>query len=165
MPAIPASLRLANQATILEHLLGRKAATRADLAKATGMSKPTAGKIIDDMIRAGLVEEVKIVDGARLGVGRPGNHVRLATSKPHFVVMALGVDSTKIAALPPAPPETERWNVQFQTPDNADAWLERLIQVARQLEVKRPWAVLLSTPGIVDEQAGRVLLSPNLHWS
>jgi len=165
MPAIPASLRLANQATILEHLLGRKAATRADLAKATGMSKPTAGKIIDDMIRAGLVEEVKIVDGARLGVGRPGNHVRLATSKPHFVVMALGVDSTKIAALPPAPPETERWNVEFQTPDNADAWLERLIQVARQIDVKRPWAVLLSTPGIVDEQAGRVLLSPNLHWS
>ncbi len=165
MPAIPASLRLANQATILEHLLGRKAATRADLAKATGMSKPTAGKIIDDMIRAGVVEEVKIVDGARLGVGRPGNHVRLATSKPHFVVMALGVDSTKIAALPPAPPETERWNVQFQTPDNADAWLERLIQVARQIEVKRPWAVLISTPGIVDEQAGRVLLSPNLHWS
>lgn len=165
MPAIPASLRLANQATILEHLLGRKAATRADLAKATGMSKPTAGKIIDDMIRAGLVEEVKIADGARLGVGRPGNHVRLATIRPHFVVMALGVESTKIAALPLAPPETERWDVEFQTPGDADGWLERLSQASRQVEIKRPWAVLLSTPGIVDEQAGRVLLSPNLHWS
>jgi predicted NBD/HSP70 family sugar kinase len=165
MPAIPASLRLANQATILERLLGRKAATRAELAKATGMSKPTAGKIIDDMIRAGIVEEVKIVDGGRPGVGRPGNHVRLATSRPHFVVMALAVDSTKIAALPPAPPETEHWDTQFQTPDNADAWLERLIQAARQIDIKRPWAVLLSTPGIVDERAGRVMLSPNLHWS
>lgn len=165
MPAIPASLRLANQATILERLLGRKAATRAELAKATGMSKPTAGKIIDDMIRAGVVEEVKIVDGARLGVGRPGNHVRLATSRPRFVVMSLGVESTKIAALPPSPPETERWDIEFQTPDHADAWLERLSQVARQIDIKRPWAVLLSTPGIVDEGAGRVLLSPNLHWS
>ena len=47
MPAVPASLRLANQATILEQLLERKAASRAELAKATGMSKPTAGKIMD----------------------------------------------------------------------------------------------------------------------
>ena len=86
MPAVPASLRLANQATILEQLLERKAASRAELAKATGMSKPTAGKIIDDLVRAGVVEEIKLVDGGRPSVGRPGKQLRLATGRPRFVV-------------------------------------------------------------------------------
>ena len=93
MPAIPASLRLANQATILEQLLGRKAASRAELAKATGMSKPTTGKIIDDLVTAGVVEEVKLVERGRPSVGRPGKQVRLATGlldrwvNPPFLVI------------------------------------------------------------------------------
>jgi predicted NBD/HSP70 family sugar kinase len=165
MPAVPASLRLANQATILEQLLQRKAASRAELAKATGMSKPTTGKIIDDLVHAGVVEEIKIVDGGRPSVGRPGKQLRLATSKPRFVVMELGVEWTRLSALPPSPPEVERWEIQFKTPSAADAWQEKVVQSAEKLDIKRPWAVLVSTPGVVDERASRVLLSPNLHWS
>ncbi len=165
MPAIPASLRLANQATILEQLLERKAASRAELAKATGMSKPTTGKIIDDLVSAGVVEEIKLIDGGRLNVGRPGKQLRLATGRPHFIVMELGVEWTRFSALPPSPPEQEQWQVQFKTPNSADGWLERVVQSAEKLDMKRPWAVLISTPGVVDERAARVLLSPNLHWT
>lgn len=165
MPAIPASLRLANQATILEQLLGRKAASRAELAKATGMSKPTTGKIIDDLVTAGVVEEVKLVEGGRASVGRPGKQVRLATGRPHFVAMDLGPEWTRFSALPPSPPEQERWQVEFKTPTTAEAWLERVVQGAEKVNIKRPWAVLISTPGVVDERNARVLLSPNLHWS
>jgi predicted NBD/HSP70 family sugar kinase len=165
MPAVPASLRLANQATILEQLLERKAASRAELAKATGMSKPTTGKIIDDLVHAGVVEEIKIVDVGRPSVGRPGKQLRLAASRPRFVVMELGVEWTRISALPPSPPESERWEVQFKTPTTAEAWQERVAAGAEKLDIKRPWAVLVSTPGVVDERASRVLLSPNLHWS
>ena len=101
MSAIPASLRLSNQVTILEQLLERKAASRAELAKATGMSKPTTGKIIDDLVYAGVVEEFKLVDGGRPSVGRPGKQLRLAIGRPHFVVMELGVEWTRFSALPP----------------------------------------------------------------
>jgi predicted NBD/HSP70 family sugar kinase len=163
--AVLASLRLANQATLLEQLLGRKAASRAELAKATGMSKPTVGKIIDDLVRAGVVEELRISDDGRPGLGRPGKQLRLATTRNRFVVVELGVESTRISALPPAPPEHERWEVQFKTPTSAEAWQERVVHSAESLDVKRPWAVLVSTPGVVDERAGRVLLSPNLHWT
>ncbi len=163
--AVLASLRLANQATLLEQLLGRKAASRAELAKATGMSKPTVGKIIDDLVRAGVVEELRISDDGRPGLGRPGKQLRLATTRNRFVVVELGVESTRISALPPAPPEHERWEVQFKTPTSAEAWQERVVHGAESLDVKRPWAVLVSTPGVVDERAGRVLLSPNLHWT
>jgi predicted NBD/HSP70 family sugar kinase len=165
MPAVPASLRIANQATLLEQLLERKAASRADLAKATGMSQPTAGKIIDDLVHAGVVEEIKAVDGGRPSVGRPGKQLRLSTGRPRFVVMELGVEWTRLAALPPSPPETERWEAQFKTPTSESAWQEKVAQAAERIDIKRPWAVMVSTPGIVDERAGRVLLSPNLHWS
>ena len=163
--AVLASLRLANQATLLEQLLGRRAASRAELAKATGMSKPTVGKIIDDLVRAGVVEELRISEDGRPGLGRPGKQLRLATTRNRFVVVELGVESTRISALPPAPPEHERWEVQFKTPTSAEAWQERVVHGAESLDVKRPWAVLVSTPGVVDERAGRVLLSPNLHWT
>ena len=122
--AVLASLRLANQATLLEQLLGRRAASRAELAKATGMSKPTVGKIIDDLVRAGVVEELRISDDGRPGLGRPGKQLRLATTRNRFVVVELGVESTRISALPPAPPEHERWEVQFKTPTSAEAWQE-----------------------------------------
>jgi predicted NBD/HSP70 family sugar kinase len=165
MPAVAIPLRITNQTAILDYLLERKVASRADLARATGMSKPTAGKIIDDLMRAGVVEEFQIVHGGRLSVGRPGKQVRLATARSRFVVIELGVEFTRMGALPPALPEQERWDVEFKTPDGDGAWQKQLVQHALQLDVKRPWAVLVSTPGVVDEGAGRVLLSPNLHWS
>ena len=55
--------------------------------------------------------------------------------------------------------------MQFKTPTSADAWQEKVVQSAEKIQVRRPWAVMVSTPGVVDERAGRVLLSPNLHWS
>jgi len=164
MGAQQGSLRLANQVIILEQLLERRTASRADLAKATGMSKPTTGKIIDDLARAGVVEEVKASKGARL-VGRPGRQVQLTTSRPKFVVIELGVAWTKMAALPPMPLEDEHWDAIFETPNEPDAWLEGVRANAHHLGIKRPLAVLASASGIVDEQAGRVLLSPNLHWT
>jgi predicted NBD/HSP70 family sugar kinase len=165
MPAVAAPLRITNQTAILDYLIERKVASRADLAKATGVSKPTAGKIIDDLMHAGVVEEFQIMNGGRLSVGRPGKQVRLATGRARFVVIELGVEFTRMGALPPALPEHERWDVEFKTPDGDEAWQKQLAQHALKLDVKRPWAVLVSTPGVVDERAGRVLLSPNLHWS
>jgi predicted NBD/HSP70 family sugar kinase len=165
VPAVPASLRLANQATLLEQLLERKTASRAELAKATGMSQPTAGKIIDDLVHAGVVEELKALDSARASVGRPGKPLRLATGRPRFVVMELGIEWTRISALPPSPPEHERWEHQFKTPNSEEAWQERLSQAAERIDIKRPWAAMVAAPGIVDERAGRILFSPNLHWT
>ena len=164
--AVLASLRIANQATLLEQLLGRKAASRAELAKATGMSKPTVGKIIDDLVRAGVVEEMSIGDGGRPGLGRPGKQLRLATTRNRFVVMELGVEWTRISALPPSPPEQERWEVQFKTPTSDEAWQEKVVHGAekpgRQAARGRCWSARRASS---TRSAGRVLLSPNLHWS
>lgn len=167
MRAVPKSLRLTNQARLVEQLLRRGIATRAELAKAGGMSQPTAGKIIDELASAGVVEEVS-GDGelsrGRPTVGRPGKQLRLSQSPARLVLCELGVERTRLSAVPAALPDDERWDVEFRTPTSEAVWRQRLRQHAATLSIRRPWAVLASVPGMVDEASGKILMSPNLHW-
>jgi predicted NBD/HSP70 family sugar kinase len=166
MRAVPKSLRLTNQARLVEQLLRRGIATRAELAKAGGMSQPTAGKIIDELSTAGVVEELTGVNEVRgrPQVGRPGKQLRLSQSPARLVVVELGVERTRLAAVPAALPDDERWDVEFKTPNSEATWRQRLRQHAAALSIRRPWGVMVSVPGLVDETTGKILLCPNLHW-
>jgi predicted NBD/HSP70 family sugar kinase len=165
--ALPKTRRLTNQARLVEQLLRRGVATRAELAKAGGMSQPTAGKIIDELATAGVVEELSgasEVARSRSSVGRPGKQLRLAQSPPRLVIVELGVERTRLAAVPAALPDEERWDVDFKTPSSEALWRQRLLQHAAALPIRRPWAVMVSVPGLVDESIGKILMCPNLHW-
>ena len=167
MRAVPKSLRMTNQARLVEQLLRRGIATRAELAKAGGMSQPTAGKIIDDLSSAGVVEELSggnEVTRGRPSVGRPGKQLRLSQSPARLVVVELGVERTRLSAVPAALPDDERWDVEFKTPGSEATWRQRLRQHAAALTIRRPWGVMVSVPGLVDESSGKILLCPNLHW-
>jgi predicted NBD/HSP70 family sugar kinase len=166
MRAVPKSLRLTNQARLVEQLLRRGIATRAELAKAGGMSQPTAGKIIDELSTAGVVEELTGVNElrGRPQVGRPGKQLRLSQSPARLVIVELGVERTRLSAVPAALPDDERWDVEFKTPGSEATWRQRLRQHAAALSIRRPWGVMVSVPGLVDESTGKILVSPNLHW-
>ncbi len=167
MRAVPKSLRMTNQARLVEQLLRRGIATRAELAKAGGMSQPTAGKIIDELSSAGVVEEltgVNEVTRARPSVGRPGKQLRLSQSPARLVIVELGVERTRLSAVPAALPDDERWDVEFKTPGSEATWRQRLRQHAAALSIRKPWGVMVSVPGLVDEVSGKILLCPNLHW-
>ncbi|MCC7145378.1 MAG: ROK family protein [Phycisphaeraceae bacterium] len=182
-------------------------ASRAELAKATGLSAPTVGKVVEGLLATGLVEEVKadvgeeartipgagtfpgagVISGG-LGVGRPARPVRLNRTRKGIVALQLGVNHTRLAYLAVSGAqegEEERWLVEFDTPKSAEAWQMQLAEAVRGMgsvgrTTKGPsrggmasggasggggvQAVMVSVPGIVDEGAGKVLLSPNLHW-
>src|SRR5262252_691880 len=96
--ALPASLRRTNQRTVISFLLRLGSASRADLAKAAGISQPTAGKIIAELLRLGILQEAgSAFDQAENGsstsprLGRPGQMLRLDCRKPRFVAIELGV--------------------------------------------------------------------------
>jgi predicted NBD/HSP70 family sugar kinase len=163
MRAIPASLRLANQAALVDQLLRLVVASRAELAKATGMSQPTSGKIIDELLDVGVVEAVDD-DRRERNVGRPGKLVRLATEPERLLIVELGVERTSLAARPIAPLELEAWPRSFETPTTEAAWAKRFRSELSALALARPWGAVLSVPAMVDERLGKVLLSPNLHW-
>lgn len=165
--AVPANLRLANQRLVIEHLL-RGHSTRAGLAKTTGMSAPTVGKIVDELVQAKVVEELsEKPDSGEIPsktLGRPGKWLRLARDERRFIAMHIGVKATGVAAVPAAVPYNSGWELTFKTADSESAWSARLQAIADEVRLRDPWGVLVSVPGIIDEEKGRVLLSPNLHW-
>src|SRR5262245_47247906 len=156
MSAVPASLRVANQAQVLETLLLRGSASRAELAKATGMSQPTAGKIADELLSAHVLEEVAAEPSRAGSVGRPGKQLRLARERSRFVLIELGVDSTRLVAAPVAPMNEERWDAEFKTPASEAAWVRGLRQQRERLAIEKPWGVVVSAPGVIDERSGKI---------
>ena len=162
--ALPASLRRTNQRTIISLLMRLGCASRAELAKAAGMSQPTAGKITAELLRLGILQEAGAANGRHPRLGRPGQMLRLADRDPRFVVLELGVDETRMTTLPVAVKLEDCWTHQFPTHGSAAAWLRELTRVSASLGRERFWGVLISVPGIVDESRGKVIFSPNLHW-
>jgi predicted NBD/HSP70 family sugar kinase len=63
------------------------------------------------------------------------------------------------------------WTVELDTPTGpgaAQAWEKSVRESLEKIAPQRGgdvWGVLLCVPGIVDESAGKVLFSPNIHWS
>jgi predicted NBD/HSP70 family sugar kinase len=170
--AVPASLRRTNERTVVSLLQRIGAASRASLAKAAGLSQPTAGKIITELERLGLLQQAGSMGEHDAGqgsdtvprLGRPGHLVRLDCRQARFLAVELGVEETCIAALPVAAKLTDEWAFTFPTPKSPEVWTKELKRVAATLPKQKLWGILVSVPGIVDEAGDKVLLSPNLHW-
>lgn len=174
MVLVPAKMGRINKRALLSRLQRMGQASRADLAKSLGLSQPTAGKIADELIELGAVEEIE--DGEtehRAGtrsisppkLGRPGRMLRLNRDRPRFLAIQLGISETSLAALPVGAEPEDRWAVQVKTPSSAEEWVRQLGQAATKIPRNDFWGALISVPGIVDEPAARVLFSPNLHWT
>ena len=163
--AIPSSLRRVNERTLVSLLMRLGSASRAQLAKAAGISQPTCGKIVDDLIALGLAHEVEDGNAARDRAGRPGRMVQLDAQRPRFLAIQFDVRETSFAHVPVGAQLQDRWDVTVPTTDSAKAWLKQARVAATKLKPLDLWGVLVSVPGIVDEKNGKILFSPNLHWS
>jgi predicted NBD/HSP70 family sugar kinase len=124
----------------------------------------------------GVVEEVDVRPaeeedardgGLRSGgkVGRPGRMLRLNRTPIRFLAIQLGVTNTSFAPLPLGVSGEDHWKLHFPTPNSATVWQQQLRKTAAKIRQKHFWGILVSVPGIIDEKNGRVLFSPNLHWS
>jgi predicted NBD/HSP70 family sugar kinase len=165
-----------NQRMLLWRLQRLGKASRAGLAKSLGMSQPTAGKIVDELLRLGIVEETDDAGDSGKGLvergfepmvrlGRPGRMLRLNRTEPRFLAIQLGVSETSVTSLPVGADQEDNWALQVKTPGSPRKWIQELRRIAESFLSRDYWGVLVSVPGIVDEQAGRVLFSPNLHWT
>lgn len=168
--ALPASLRRTNQRTVISLLLRLGSASRADLAKAAGISQPTAGKITAELLDLGIIEPAGSPQGPDAAdllsrrLGRPGLLLKLDNQRARFLVIELGVTETRVSALPVAVKLEDEWTLTFPTPSTPSAWLKELRAATGKWNSSALWGVLISVPGIVDETTGTVLFSPNLHW-
>lgn len=171
MILVPSLMGRLNQQALLDRLQQLGAASRADLAKSLGLSQPTAGKIVDQFIALGVLEAQGSpawplpANPPRQKTGRPGRRVRLNQTDRRLLGIQLGVNTTSLAPLALVFDGEDRWQVEFATPGTPAEWVAELRRAARELPRADLWGVLVSVPGIVDESAGRVLFSPNLHWT
>ncbi|HEV7299274.1 MAG TPA: ROK family transcriptional regulator [Tepidisphaeraceae bacterium] len=165
--ATPNDLRQMNRRRIVLATLRAGAASRSQLAQQTGLSQPTAGKIVDELIADRVLTDhgEPIADPApppRLG--RPSHMLRLDGGRLRFLAIHLGVVHTRVAALAVAPRLSDVWSQITPTAGNFKDWLGNVRRMAAAALPRRPEAVLISVPGVVDESAGRSLLSSNLRW-
>lgn len=171
MIVVPSRMGILNKRALLGHLRRVGTASRADMAKSLGLSQPTAGKIVDELLEMGVFEEVDGLAPAakgqanRVRAGRPARMLRLNQSTAHFLAIELGIEETRLAPAPAGVTGEDTWTIQVETPGSAAEWQRVLQATAANLMPKRFWGVLLSVPGLVDERTGKILYSPNLHWT
>ncbi len=163
-----------NTRTLLRRLRELGLASRAELAKSLGMSQPTAGRIVDELLQLGVLEEIATQGTLEASgtpgngtarLGRPGRQLRLNEDQPRFLAIQLAVEQTSFTPLPVGFNGEDRWAWQIDTPASEQELVEQFQRIAAQLPAHEYWGVLVSVPGIVDEPKGRVLYSPNLHWT
>lgn len=167
-----------NRRALLRQLQRLGVASRADLAKSLGMSQPTAGKIVDELLALEVLEEVELapVNGRepRANVetilrGRPGRQLRLNQTSARLLAIQVGVHATSVAGLTLGVPERDEWHFSFSSNGGGSnpekMWEQKLRGVGGKFDSKNLLGVIMSVPGVVDEAANKVLFSPNLHWT
>lgn len=164
-PGTPRLLRAINERILLEQLRRNGPLSRAQLARATGLSKPTVSNALGNLERVGLVRptgEKSAEHGGRHGIlyesdptagyvvgidiGRSWVRVVVADLTGEVVVRSAGSNQAQTAA----------------------ALVEMTADLAKKAvtEAGLNWSqvvhTVIGTPGVFDRSSGRVFLAPNL---
>lgn len=182
----PSDLRLANTRRVYRALLVAGRSSRADLARRTGLSAVTTGKVVDQLIQAGLLEEVEPDQAppppAAVGEPQPGSGVRSVSPQApatmgrpprvvclsrrgRFVAIELGARECTLTSLSLAGVSDQASFATVPSPKKAEQFLDAVRPLRAKICAEQPLAVLVSVPGVLDDRQNRVLFSPNLHWT
>lgn len=156
----PVLLGRLNERRVLE-LLQHGPLSRADITRRTGISAPTASKIVDSLVRTGLLEEGESPKGR---FGRPGRTVRLASQGSR--VIGVSLDRTDCRLVWAGLDGVFHHEEVFPTPGSYRGLLESVVRRASPLLRKKKIRTLgmgVSMPGLINRRTGEGVLSPNLH--
>jgi predicted NBD/HSP70 family sugar kinase len=148
-------------------------ASRADLARSTGLSKPTVNGAVELLLAQGYLLEVADGVGEDGRPRRPGRRPRLlrfASSVGHVLGIDIGANKVLVvvADLAGEVRASERRRTTVRARRNPDALLALVAEAAgRALEAadvprESLKAVSVGTPGVVDPVSGGITLAPQL---
>jgi predicted NBD/HSP70 family sugar kinase len=153
-----------HRSLLLQQLLREGPASRADLARTSGLTRVTVSDLVGELVTDGLVEELGAPAGTR--VGKPPTLVGLAPDSSHIIGIDLSVAGRMTGAVLNLTGQVRaRHEVALDgaTGDDAVALVHRL---AHELIAKTDRPVLgvgVGSPGVVDAE-GVVIDAPNLAW-
>lgn len=153
-----------HRSLVLQHLFREGPASRADLARASGLTRVTVSDLVGSMLDEGLVEELGTPTGSR--VGKPPTLVGFQPDAAQVVALDLSSEDTLHGALVNlAGVIGVRREVRLDGATGTDA-VTLVHRLTSELVAEAGGRVLgigIGTPGIVDEH-GTVLDAPNLGW-
>jgi len=167
----PSLLRRMNSAAILQTIRTGGPISRTELARVTGLSKPTVNDVVESLLNTGYVlESVADEDGSPR---RPGPRARLLWFRANLgYVLGIDIGANKTLAvvtdLDGRVLATERRRTSARERTDADAMLVKVRDMgqaaldasgASKSDLK---AVGVGTPGVVDPIRGDVTLAPQL---
>jgi predicted NBD/HSP70 family sugar kinase len=162
---LPEHTRAHNRALVLQHLFHEGPTSRADLARATSLTRVTVSDLINGLLAEGLVEELGVQRGR--GVGKPAILVGMRTDAYQIVAVDLSDDAVMRGAVLTLTGEAvvrRSLSVDHRTGDELVALIERF---ARRLIASATQPVIgvgIGAPGVIDE-SGRVHEAPNRKWT
>ena len=160
----PEDARRANRAHILQAITEQSGLSRADLARATGLTKVTVSDVVAELIDTGLVGETGPTVGAR--PGKPSTGLELITDARDVLAIDLSDKDMlrgAVVSLAGVPTRVIERPLDGAVGEPARA---TALELARDLLAVATNPVLglgVGTPGIVDA-TGTVVSAPNLDW-
>jgi predicted NBD/HSP70 family sugar kinase len=154
-----------HRSLILQHLFAAGPASRADLARATGLTRVTVSNLVGGLIADGLLGELG--SPAETKVGKPPTLVGLLADATHVVALDLSPDDRMTGAVVDLFGQVK---TRVETPLEGASG-EEAVRLAADLAERlrgttdRPLlGVGVGTPGVVDGR-GVVLDAHNFHWA
>ena len=161
---LPEHARAHNRSLVLAHLFHIGPASRADIARSTGLTRVTVSGLVADLIAEGLVEELGVrVEGK---VGKPATLVGMRTEAFQIVAVDLTDDSRLLGAVMTLVGDVVvRRSVALEgrTGESAADLLETLCRELLAAATRPVIGVGIASPGVIDlDGHGRAGPQPGL---
>ncbi|MEV5001321.1 ROK family transcriptional regulator [Nocardioides sp. LML1-1-1.1] len=159
-----ADSRRHHRAMLLQELFADGPASRADLARSSGLTRVTVSDLVAELIGEGLLEELGAPVETR--VGKPPTLVGLVPDAKHVVAIDLSVDDQVVGAVLTLAGEVvlrDARPLDGRRGAEAAALVEELTADLAARSSRPLLGVAVATPGVVSPE-GVVLDAPNLGW-
>lgn len=162
--ALPEHNRVNNRSLVLQTLFHMGTMSRADLARASGLTRATVSGLVSELAAEGIVTELGLRTESR--IGKPATLVDIYADACHLIALDLSVDGRFVGAvINLRGVVTQRAEVALDGADDEEA-LALVVRLAEQLAGSTTARILgigVGSPGIVDHE-GVVREAPNLGW-
>lgn len=155
------TIRDINRQIILNYVREQGPISRAEIAKITALQRSTVSLIVEELLKAGLIEEIC---GESSG-GRPPQLLSLRTSHAVAVGVDISRKTTSVATTDLSGRLLERED--FPTDKNFNKTIDRVIEIVNGFIKKNGGSIEgigICLPGMVESWAGDVLLIPHFDW-
>ncbi|MBM7516195.1 ROK family transcriptional regulator [Nocardioides nitrophenolicus] len=159
-----ADSRRHHRSMLLQELFAAGPASRADLARSSGLTRVTVSDLVAELLAEGLVEELGTPSESR--VGKPPTLVGLVADAKHVVAIDLSVDDQLAGAVLTLEGQVVLRDAKPREGRTGAAAVALVREFAADLidRSSRPLlGVAVATPGVVTPD-GVVLDAPNLGW-